>query len=366
MADRVAPGAFQQLHHFISASTWRPEPLELELVRKAQDLVGGADAVLAIDDTALVKQGSESVGVAHQYCGQLGKQANCQVLVSLTLARREVPVCVGLRPFLPESWAWDMDRRLRAGVPLPVEFQPKWRIALEEIDRVRAAGAVFGCVAADAEYGKVAQFRAGLAERGLRYAVGIPSTQTVYPADVTLEPAPRSPTGRPAKHPVPSVEARTVRETITALPAHAWRFVSWRTGTKGRLRARFVALRVRVADGSRLRTGRRLPGSAAWLVCEQRTPDERRYYLTNHPEDTPLAAVAADIKARWVCEQGHQQMKEAERMRSGPRSSGVPELDSSAPPHRPDHDRSVLSPACATWGKKGPFRIPGAGKYLLQ
>jgi SRSO17 transposase len=167
---------------------------------------------------------------------------------------------------------------------------------------------VFGGVAADAEYGKVAHFRAGLAERGLRYAVGIPSTQTVYPADVTLEPARRSPTGRPAKHPVPSVEARTVGETINALPAHAWRFVSWRTGTKGRLRARFAALRVRVADGSRLRTGRRLPGSAAWLVCEQRTPDERRYYLTNHPEDTPLAAVAADIKAR--CEQGHQQMKE--------------------------------------------------------
>src|SRR4051794_5530344 len=245
-----------------------------------------------------------------QYCGQLGKQANCQVLVSLTLARREVPVCVGLRPFLPETWARDPDRRLRAGVPLPVEFQPKWRIALEEIDRVRAAGAVFGCVAADAEYGKVAHFWAGLAERGLRYAVGIPSTQTVYPADVTLEPARRSPTGRPAKHPVPSVEARTVAETITALPAHAWRFVSWRTGTKGRLRARFVALRVRVADGARLRTGRRLPGSAAWLVCEQRTPDERRYYLTNHPEGTPLAVLAADIKARWVCEQGHQQMKE--------------------------------------------------------
>jgi SRSO17 transposase len=170
--------------------------LELELVRKAQDLVGGVDAVLAIDDTALVKQGSESVGVAHQYCGQLGKQANCQVLVSLTLARREVPVCVGLRPFLPETWARDPDRRLRAGVPLPVEFQPKWRIALEEIDRVRFAGAVFGCVAADAEYGKVAHFRAGLAERGLRYAVGIPSTQTVYPADVTLEPARRSPTGQ--------------------------------------------------------------------------------------------------------------------------------------------------------------------------
>jgi SRSO17 transposase len=169
-----------------------------------------------------------------------------QVLVSLTLARREVPVCVGLRLFLPEAWAGDMDRRLRACVPLPVEFQPKWRIALAEIDRVRAAGAVFGCVAADAEYGKVAQFRAGLAERGLRCAVSIPSTQTVYPADVTLDPAPVRGTGRPAKHPVPSVEACCVVETINALPAHVWRFVSWRTGTQGRLRARFAAVRSRL------------------------------------------------------------------------------------------------------------------------
>jgi SRSO17 transposase len=310
IADRLAPGAFQQLHHFVSASSWRPEPLEVELVRKAQELVGGPDAVLAIDDTALVKQGRESVGVAHQYCGQLGKPANCQVLVSLTLARREVPVCTGLRLFLPEAWADDTDRRLRAGVPLPVAFQPKWRLALEEIDRVRAAGAVFGCVAADAEYGKAAAFRAGLTERGLRYAVGIPPTQKVYPADVTLEPAPLGPTGRRPKHPVPSVEARSVAAMVDALPARDWRFVSWRSGTKGRLRARFVAVPVRVADGPQRRDRRHLPGSTAWLVCEQRTPDERRYYLTNHPEGTPLAILAADIKARWVCEQGHQQMKE--------------------------------------------------------
>ena len=282
MADRVAPGAFQQLHHFISASTWRPEPLELELVRKAQDLVGGADAVLAIDDTALVKQGSESVGVAHQYCGQLGKQANCQVLVSLTLARREVPVCVGLRPFLPETWARDMDRRLRAGVPLPVEFQPKWRIALEEIDRVRFAGAVFGCVAADAEYGKVPG-RSGGARAALR------RRHSVDPDGLPRRRHARARSSQPDRSPgqAPGAEARTVAETITALPAHAWRFVSWRTGTKGRLRARFVALRVRVADGARLRTGRRLPGSAAWLVCEQRTPDERRYYLTPRTRRCP-------------------------------------------------------------------------------
>jgi SRSO17 transposase len=310
IADRLAPGAFQQLHHFVSASTWRPEPLECELVRQAQALVGGADAVLAIDDTALVKQGRESVGVAHQYCGQLGKPANCQVLVSLTLARREVPVCIGLRLFLPEAWAGDPERRQRAGVPLPVEYQPKWRLALEEIDRVRAAGAAFGCVVADAEYGKAAPFRAGLEARGLRYAVGIPPTQKAYPADVTLEPAPPGPSGRRPKHPVPSAAARSVAALVDALAASDWRFVSWRSGTRGRLRARFVALRVRVADGPQRRDRRHLPGSTAWLVCEQRTPDERRYYLANHPADTPLPVLVADIKARWVCEQGHQQMKE--------------------------------------------------------
>src|SRR4051794_28968563 len=296
-----------------------------------------------------------------QYCGQLGKQANCQVLVSLTLARREVPVCVGLRPFLPETWARDPDRRLRAGVPLPVEFQPKWRIALEEIDRgrggVRLCGRRCRIWQGGALPGRSGGARAALRRRHSVDPDGLPRRRHARA---------RSPQPDRSPGQAPGAVARTVAETITALPAHVWRFVSWRTGTKGRLRARFVALRVRVADGARLRTGRRLPGSAAWLVCEQRTPDERRYYLTNHPEDTPLPALAADIKARWVCEQGHQPMKEAERMRSGPRSSGVPELDSSAPPHRPDHDRSVLSPACATWGKKGAETMLGPGHLRSQ
>jgi SRSO17 transposase len=98
MAARVAPGDVQQLHHFVSASPWPTAPLEDELVKAADRLVGGPGAVLVVDDTALVKQGKRSVGVKRQYCGQLGKRANCQALVSLTLARGEVPVCVGLRP----------------------------------------------------------------------------------------------------------------------------------------------------------------------------------------------------------------------------------------------------------------------------
>src|SRR5215212_5231998 len=135
-------------------------------------------------------EGRRSVGVKRQYCGQLGKRANCQSLVSLTLARAEVPVCVGLRLFLPEDWCTDAGRRTAAGVPEAVAYRPKWQIALDEIDRVLAPGARFGHVLADAEYGKAGEFRAGL----VPYAVGILPTQKVYPADVTLASPARRPT----------------------------------------------------------------------------------------------------------------------------------------------------------------------------
>src|SRR4051812_32769208 len=215
MAARVAPGGVQQLHHFVSTSPWATAPLEDELVRAADELVGGSDAVLVVDDTALVKQGRHSVGVKRQYCGQLGKRANCQSLVSLTLARAEVPVCVGLRLFLPEKdWCADVERRAAAGVPEAIGYRPKWQIALDEIDRVLASGAHFGCVLADAEYGKAAEFRAGLAERKLAYAVGIMPAQQVYPADVTLSFPERKATGRPRKHPAPSAASVGAAELV--------------------------------------------------------------------------------------------------------------------------------------------------------
>jgi SRSO17 transposase len=225
MAARVAPGDTQQLHHFVSTSPWATAPLEDELVKAADRLVGGADAVLVVDDTALVKQGRRSVGVKRQYCGQLGKKANCQALVSLALARAEVPVCVGLRLFMPEDWCADAGRRAGAGVPETVEYRPKWAIALDEIDRVLASGARFGCVLADAEYGRAAEFRAGLGERGLAYAVGIMPTQQVYPADVTLAFPGRKPTGRPRKHPVPSAASVAAAELLEARP-EAFRAIS--------------------------------------------------------------------------------------------------------------------------------------------
>jgi SRSO17 transposase len=309
MAARVAPGDIQQLHHFVSTSPWPTAPLEEELVKAADRLLGGPDAVLVVDDTALVKQGRHSVGVKRQYCGQLGKRANCQALVSLTLARAELPVCVGLRLFLPEDWCGDVARRAATGVPEAVAYRPKWKIALDEVDRVLASGARFGCVLADAEYGKAAEFRAGLDERQLSFAVGILPTQKVYPADVTLTFPARKPTGRPRKHPVPSAASVGAAELIEAGP-EAFRIVSWRTGTKGPLKAAFAACRVRVADGPVAAGGQHLPGDEAWLIGEHRTTGERKYYLSNLPPEASLETLAALIKARWVCEQMHQQMKD--------------------------------------------------------
>ena len=187
MAIRLAPGEYDQLHHFVAAGVWDAAPLEAELLVQADRLVGGHDAVLVIDDTALPKKGRHSVGVAAQYASVLGKTANCQTLVSTTLARGEVPVMVGLRLFLPESWTSDALRMAKARVPADQQaFRSKPEIAIEEVDRMRAAGVRFGCVLADAGYGLSAPFRQALSERGLLWAVGIPRHQKVYPADVAL------------------------------------------------------------------------------------------------------------------------------------------------------------------------------------
>src|SRR5687768_15912749 len=154
MAARFGLKGHDQLQHFVASPAWDDAPLRRLLVGKADALVGGPDAVLIVDDTGLPKQGRCSVGVARQYCGASGKRANCQVLVSLTLARGEVPVPVGLRLFLPETWAGDAERCARAGVPGEHRRAvAKTDIALAEIDRVLAAGARFGRVVADAGYG---------------------------------------------------------------------------------------------------------------------------------------------------------------------------------------------------------------------
>jgi SRSO17 transposase len=311
MARRLALGECDQLHHFIAAGVWDAAPVETELLVQADRLVGGSNAVLVIDDTAIPKKGTHSVGVAPQYASALGKTANCQTLVSLTLARGEVPVMLALRLFLPESWTSMPARLERAGVP--AEYRTAWtklEIALAEIDRIIAADVRFGCVLADAGYGMSAPFRQELTARKLTWAVGIPRHLKVYPADVQMI-WPVAKRGRPRQRHVPD----TLSIPAEAVLADAkWHAISWRTGTKGKLKARFAAVRVRVADGppQRIRDKgqQHLPGDEAWLIGEHRMSGEKKYYLANLPANTNLRTLAATIKARWICEQAHQQLKE--------------------------------------------------------
>ena len=311
MAARAGNVSYDQLHHFVASGVWDAAPLEAALLGEADRQVGGNDAWLIVDDTALPKKGRHSVGVAPQYASALGKNANCQTLVSLTLASGEVPIMVGLRLFLPESWTSDPARLDRAGVPDDHRvYRTKPEIALAEIDRVRTAGVRFGCVLADAGYGLSAPFRQALTARGLAWAVGIPFKQKVYAANVAMI-FPVAGRGRPRQRHIPdtkSITAQAMLETVR------WRAVSWRRGTKGRLSARFAAVRVRVADGppQRIRDmgAQHLPGEEVWVIGEHRSTGERKYYLSNLPADIPLKQLAGAIKARWVCEQAHQQPKE--------------------------------------------------------
>lgn len=312
MAARDATTSYDQLHHFIASGAWETGPLEAALLAEADKMVGGEDAWLIVDDTALPKKGDHSVGVAPQYASSLGKTANCQSLVSVTLASREVPVMVGLRLFLPETWTEDRGRMARARVPKDRQTSlTKPEIAIEEIDRVMAAGLRFGCVLADAGYGSSGPFRQALSRRGLNWAVGLSRRQNVYPSDTGLI-FPEAATGRRRKYHVPD---RVAVSAENMLANEKWKKISWRRGTKGKLSCRFAARRVRVADGHRhrMRDGRvqAMPGGEeVWLVGERRATGEQKYYASNLPADTKLKTLASAIKARWVCEQAHQQLKE--------------------------------------------------------
>jgi SRSO17 transposase len=311
MAARAGEVGYDQLHHFVAAGIWDSAPFEAALLAQADRLVGGNDAFLVIDDTALPKKGRHSVGVAPQYASSLGKTSNSQSLVSVTLASGEVPVMVGLRLFLPEIWTSDPERMTRARIPVERQVAlSKPEIAIEEIDRVIASGARFGCVLADAGYGSSAPFRHALSKRGLLWAVGMSRRQMVYPTDVAMT-FPTEKARKPRKHHIPDVPPVSTEEMLAD---ETWRKLSWRRGTKGPLTCRFAARRVRIADGEKHRIFdkgvSRMPGDEVWIIGERRSTGERKYYISNLPADATLKTLATAVKARWICEQAHQQLKE--------------------------------------------------------
>ena len=315
MAARVDPlhasARHQALHHFVAKAQWS----DVEVLRRVcQWVVPHMDFSRGgwwiIDDTGFPKKGVHSVGVARQYCGMLGKQDKCQVAVSVSLACDQGSIPVAWQLYLPQDWAQDAERRKRTGVPESVRFATKTQIALHQVRTLLSEGAPRHCVLADAGYGVDTAFRQALSARGLCWAVGIPRHQKVYPSDVQLI-FPVAGRGRPRVRHVPDVKSLAAH---TMLEEAKWRKISWRRGTKGRLSARFAVMRVRIADGAPQRIGaagaQHMPGEEAWLVGEHRSSGERKYYLSNLPADTPAKDVAGAIKARWVCEQAHQQLKE--------------------------------------------------------
>jgi SRSO17 transposase len=302
----------QSLHHFVAQAPWS----ELELLRVARDYALSAFerhapvGAWVIDDTGIPKKGSHSVGVSHQYCGVLGKSANCQVAVTVSLVNALLSVPVGFRLYLPEGWAQDPQRRRTVGVPEDVKFQTKGALALAQIDALLSEEVPLAPVVADAGYGASTQFREALTERGLSYAVGIlPDTSLWAVGD---EPLPRS---SKAGHEKPSTRLRRTverqpvlaRELAQGLPRKVWETVSWREGTKGMMRSRFARVRVRAAH--RDTHPSREP---EWLLVEWPTGEKEpsRYWLSTVPEDVTLEDLVRLAKIRWRIERDFQELKD--------------------------------------------------------
>lgn len=304
----------QSLHHLVAQSDWSDAAVlnaVREWVRPALKLAQGSYWI--VDDTGLPKKGRHSVGVARQYCGQLGKQDNCQVAVSLSLASAHGSVPMAWRLYLPQEWASDPERRKKAGVPAQIEFATKPQIALEQIREAKAAGVPAGVVLADAGYGNETHFRESLSELGLKYCVGVqPGTSVWTPERAPLPAKPsRSGKGRPATrlrrgrgHQPISVKALAAQ-----LPPHAWRTVSWREGSNAPLSSRFASLRVRAAHRD---WKRREVREEEWLMIEWPESEAQpvHYWLCNLPASMALRARVNVAMMRWRIERDYQELKQ--------------------------------------------------------
>ncbi len=318
MAARVEPGrvraAHQSLHHFVAKADWSDEAVLAAVRSRVLPIMeqGGPIRALIVDDTAIPKKGTHSVGVARQYCGQLGKQDNCQVAVSLSAAGDHASLPIAYRLYLPHEWADDPERRTRAGVPDDIVFQTKPRIALDQIRAARAAGIEATLVLADAGYGNDTDFRDSITEIGLSYAVGIQSTTTLWPPGIEpLPPKQWSGRGRPTSAIRRDAEHQPVsaKEMALGLPKKAWRRVTWREGTNSVLASRFAAVRVRPAHRDYHRS---TPRPEEWCLIE---------WPADEPEPTKYFRLLAARDDQPSGSGGRHQASLADRARlSGPQT----------------------------------------------
>jgi len=318
IAARIEPArvgaAHQSLHHFVAQAAWA----DGAVLAAVRDLVLPAMQAQApirawiIDDTGMPKKGRHSVGVGRQYCGQVGKQDNCQVAVALSVATNQASLPVAFRLYLPEAWADNPARRAKAGVPEEIAFQTKPQIALAQIRAAIAAEVPRGVVVMDAGYGADSALRAGITDLGLAYVAGVQASVRVWPPGTTpLPPKPWSGRGRPPKliRRDADHEPVSARDLAKGLPAQAWQSVTWREGTKTSLTSRFATVRVRPAHRDYWRAQ---PWPEEWLLIEwpEGEKEPTRYWLATLPETISISELVDTAKLRWRIERDYQELKQ--------------------------------------------------------
>lgn len=303
----------QSLHHFVAKSAWSDSAVLASVCDQLKPLlVTDTGHYWIVDDTGFPKKGKHSVGVARQYCGQLGKQDNCQVAVSLSLATELGSIPIAHQLYLPKDWANDPERRAVAGVPEDIVFATKPEIALEQLRGALASGTPPGVVLADAGYGDDTGFRDGITELGMLYAVGIRPATTVWaPGTAPLPPKAWSGRGiRPTRlRREAGNEPVSVKALALSLPPQAYRQVTWREGSNANLSSRFAAVRVRPAHRDYLGTEMR---AEEWLLIEWPVCDVEplKYFLSTAPADATLEQIVFVTKMRWRIERDYQELKQ--------------------------------------------------------
>jgi SRSO17 transposase len=318
MAARLNPSNVQatrqSLHHLVAKAPWNDQSLLDQVREQVLPAMQNHGPMVAwiVDDTGFPKKGKHSVGVTRQYCGQVGKQENCRIAVSLSVATWNSSLPIAYRLYLPKDWAEDSERREKAEVPEEVGFQTKPEIALDQIRLAVEARVPRGVVLADAAYGINTDFRDALSELGLLYVVGVQSSMTVWePGKQPLPAKPRRKMGRPprllqrtAKH-----QPVAVKHLATSLPALTFKEISWREGTDRKLRSRFAAVRVRPAHRDYEKAE---PHAEQWLLIEwpRTEPEPTKYWISTLPPNTPLKALVKIAKQRWIIERDYQELKQ--------------------------------------------------------
>lgn len=304
MLARVSePTSYQAFQHFITHAPWEAEVLW----KRLRAVTPARTGILILDETSFPKAGPHSVGVARQYCGALGKVANCQVAVTAALWTGGRTWPMGALLYLPEAWTSDAARRASARIPAAVTFQEKWRLALTLLRRTRAAGITLTAVVADAAYGDNSTLRRTLHRLQLPYALGISPTLTVFRGTPTLRVDPTQPPPRNRRDGWPDRDPVGVRAISDALPSRTWRRVTWRNGTNPAWEADFAALRVTPATDWR----QRRVAAEVWLLCERGLgpTGRRRHYLIALPPTASLAQLVRLAHQRWAIEQHYQDLK---------------------------------------------------------